>query len=503
MKKIIYISIIAIVATYLLPSCTNLESERYDIITPGIFPKTEEDAEALVVAAAYSPFKPDAYNPDGIFHTTYAGYQVYTDMTTDLSDCQWTSSEWNPAKSFDFKPTLTGLIQFYGHRKNVSRMTNTLATIADIPMSEEAAKRMNAELHLGRGWLSFLLYSLYGPIPTATLEDLENPLGDKVIPRPTKEWMVDFIEKELKDAAKDLPAAYEANSQNYGRFTRGLAYTVLMKLYMHEKRWSEAVAAGRELMKAEYGYSLVPRYKDIFTLENEKNSEIIWAIQCQRGSQQNMWHAHVLPGEYITQNPAITKWSGYRMPWHFYNTFDKKDQRLEVIVAEFTDKNGITYNEANSNTYAPLAKGALPVKYGEDPESTGTLSQVDWIIYRYADVLTLLSEAIVRDGGAVTQEALDLLNRVRTRAGLDAYTLSDIKDVDDFYEKVLQERGHELWNEGCRMGDLIRHGKYIEYARKYKTPTNPEIAKDEYVLWPIPQTAIDESKGQVIQNPGY
>jgi len=490
-------------AIYVMPSCTDLESERYDIINPGMFPKTEEDAEALVVAAAYSPFKPNAYNPDAIFHTTYAGYQVYTDMTTDLADCQWTGSEWNAAKSFDFKPTMTGVNQFYGHRKNVSRITNTLATIADISMPEETRKRMNAELHMGRGWLSFLLYSLYGPIPTATLEDLGSPLEDIIIPRPTKEWMVNFIETELKEAANDLPVIYETSSSNYGRFTRGLAYTVLMKLYMHEKRWAEAEATGRELMKAEYSYSLVPSYKDIFTLENEKNSEIIWAIQCQRGSQQNMWHAHVLPGEYITQNPAITKWSGYRMPWHFYNTFDKNDQRLEVIVAEFTDKNGVTYNEANSNEYAPLAKGALPVKYGEDPESTGTTSQVDWIIYRYADILTLLSEAIVRNGGAVTPEALELLNRVRTRAGLDAYQTRDIKDVDDFYEKILQERGHELWYEGCRMGDLIRHGKYIEYARTYKTPNNPAIAKDEYVLWPIPQTAIDESKGQVLQNPGY
>ena len=70
-----------------------------------------------------------------------------------------------------------------------------------------------------------------------------------------------------------------------------------------------------------------------------------------------------------------------------------------------------------------LLKGALPVKYGEDPDATGESSQVDWIVYRYADVLTLLAEAIVRQGNAVTTEAVDLLNQVHTRAGLRLISL--------------------------------------------------------------------------------
>ena len=46
----------------------------------------------------------------------------------------------------------------------------------------------------------------------------------------------------------------------------------------------------------------------------------------------------------------------------------------------------------------------MPVKYGEDPDATGEESQVDWIVYRYADVLTLLAEAIVREGNTVTRK---------------------------------------------------------------------------------------------------
>ena len=147
-----------------------------------------------------------------------------------------------------------------------------------------------------------------------------------------------------------------------------------------------------------------------------------------------------------------------------------------------------------------MIDGALPVKYGEDPDATGEESGIDWIVYRYADVLTLLSEAIVREGNAVTQEAVDLLNEVHTRAGLPAYQLSDFSGVDAFLEANLLERGHELWFEGCRRSDLIRYDLYIEYARKYK---NSAAAQDYMNLFPLPQSVIDESKGQIAQNPGY
>ena len=91
--------------------------------------------------------------------------------------------------------------------------------------------------------------------------------------------------------------------------------------------------------------------------------------------------------------------------------------------------------------------GALPIKYGEDPDATGAESQIDWIVYRYADVLTLMAEALARNENAVTQEAVDLLNMVHTRAGLQAYATSDFASVDTFLDAVLLERGHELWFE--------------------------------------------------------
>lgn len=495
MKRLLYFVVSASISLISIISCTNLTSEIYDVINPGIFPKNESDAKSLVTSAAYGPF----HSKWGAIYTAAAhGLHVFTEMTTDLGDCMWDNPYWPDVINVHFIPNSDLPTSFYWRIKQISTMTLTIDRINNIPMNDKMKARLVGELRCGRGWLAYLLYDLYGPVPIATLEQLNNPLGDEIIPRPTKEWMVEYIQADLMEAIKVLPANYKKGDADYGRFTGGLAYTVLMKLYMHEGNWKKAIECGRELMKPVYGYQLQEHYKDIFTLENEKNSEIIWAVQCDLATDNEMWQAHVIPSQYPTKNPNIQKWGGYRMPWAFYHTFDKNDERLEVLIGDFMGVDGKRYNEENPGYI--LVKGAIPIKVGEDPMATGENSQIDWVVYRYADVLTLLAEAIVRDENKITQEAVNLLNMIRIRAGIAPYKLTDFTGVNDFLDKVLLNRGQELWFEDCRRTDLIRYGKYIEYARKYK---GSNTAEDYMVLMPLPQWAIDEGKGKVIQNPGY
>ena len=97
-------------------------------------------------------------------------------------------------------------------------------------------------------------------------------------------------------------------------------------------------------------------------------------------------------------------------------------------------------------------------------------------------------------------DSVDYLNEVHTRAGLTAYKVSDFASLEDFLDAVLDERGWELWFEGCRRSDLIRHGKFVEYAKTRKHSTTVQ----EYMeLFPLPQTVINEGKGVIAQNPGY
>ena len=490
MKKLLY----TVMCCCALASCTNLDSERYDAINPDFFPTNEKDAEALVVGGVYAPFRSAEYS--GVFSTAHS-FQVIGDMSTDIAVCCWVNDSWIPLTTHNWTPNHSyTTLNYTDYAKYLGTMTLTLDRISNVEMSDEKKALLVAETHLGRGWLAFLLYDFYGPIPIPTLEDLKNPLDEVIEPRATQEEMTNFIETELTESLKGLPT----RTTQFGRFDKGLAYTILTKYYMHEKNWAKAEECGRELLKAEYGYGLMDRYADIFTLENEGNKEIIFACTEERGTNLQLWHDHALPGNYPTQNTAIQKWDGYKVPWPFYRTFEEGDDRLSVLVGEYVGTDGVLFNEESDIAkHGNLYSGAVPVKYGEDPESTGDGSQIDLVVYRYADVLTLLSEAIVRKGNAVTSEALDLLNQVRVRAKLNPYTMGDVKGVDDFLQKVLDERGHELWFEGVRRSDLIRHGQFIQNARDRGCTTT----KDEFVLFPLPQAVINEGKGKIVQNPGY
>ena len=119
---------------------------------------------------------------------------------------------------------------------------------------------------------------------------------------------------------------------------------------------------------------------------------------------------------------------------------------------------------------------------------------------RYADVLTLQAEALARNANSVTQEAVDLLNMVRQRAGIPTYKVGDFGSLESFLNAVLTERGHELYFEGWRRSDLIRHGKFIAYAKLYK---KSRTAAPHHVLFPLPQEIINEGRGLVVQNDGY
>ena len=88
----------------------------------------------------------------------------------------------------------------------------------------------------------------------------------------------------------------------------------------------------------------------------------------------------------------------------------------------------------------------------------------DWVLFRYADILFMKAECLMRkNGGTATQEAVDLVNSVRQRAFTDAdwdaakYTTSSLT-MDEF----LTERGREFAFEGLRRQDLIRFNKFIE-----------------------------------------
>jgi hypothetical protein len=185
------------------------------------------------------------------------------------------------------------------------------------------------------------------------------------------------------------------------------------------------------------------------------------------------------------------------MPWDFYDTFDPLDKRRELLWVEYENKSG---SLTNLRTTGDI--GALPLKYGIDPQASGTWSGNDKVLDRYAEVILFKAEALNELNGP-NQESIDLINSIRQRA-FDNYIgseyelkLSDFSDKAVLRDYILQERGWEFWYEGKRREDLIRTGKYIEVGMQ-----NASDFGDKNLLFPIPSGVIIENPN-ITPNLGY
>lgn len=199
--KLIYLALGSCLIAGLNASC-ELVSENYGDINTSIFPKTAEDADAITTSAAYATFKNSGYG--GLFNIA-TGIQIVSDEAGDYGMCNWgwdhiNYANWNTLKISGSGSWLT--VESYAYVNDISKMTLTIDRLNDIEMDDALKQQYIAELRMGRGWLAYLLYDFYGPIPIADLETLKNPMAEKILPRLSEEEMQTYIETNLQKQAK-------------------------------------------------------------------------------------------------------------------------------------------------------------------------------------------------------------------------------------------------------------------------------------------------------------
>ena len=113
-------------------------------------------------------------------------------------------------------------------------------------------------------------------------------------------------------------------------------------------------------------------------------------------------------------------------------------------------------NDIRGLNYTYNADGYIWKYLGVDKTTARAASENDqnYIIYRLADVLLMKAEALIMQGH--NEEAADLIDRTRERAGLGETTLSDDRMV--MLETLLVERQKEFFGEGKNWFDLLRIG---------------------------------------------
>ena len=348
--------------------------------------------------------------------------------------------------------------------------------------------------------MGLYLYDMFGAVPVATDDVLDDPETFVYLPRPTDEEYDAMMEEDLLTAISLLPDMPELR----GKMAKGPARMILLKYYMIRGLFEKAEKIARDLYAMEGKYALQNDYNYVFSKEGIGNNEIILQIPCNMSlsSAVNYFTAEVLPSD-MPWTEKSTGWGGYVMNWDFYDSFEQGDKRLALVYDSYTNTSGKVISRED------MKYGAVALKYGKDPDMTDAKSGIDLVIYRYSDVLLSLAELIVRNSGAVTDEATELVNRVRNRAGLADLDATATVNSEAFMEAILEERGHEFYFEGLRRQDLIRYGKYIEYANARINKINSEegrgyfLVNDSHNRMPIPASYINESKSAIKQNPLY
>jgi hypothetical protein len=353
-----------------------------------------------------------------------------------------------------------------------------------------------AEAKFLRAYYYFELVKFFGDVPLI----IDKRIGieeAKGLPRSKASEVYAQIENDLIDAASILPWTAAVK----GKATRGAALALLGKAYLYQKKYIEAANTLDEVRNSGI-YGLIENYADLFSVNNENNSETVFDVQytgleggsygclvCLEGNAAPGFH-----GIRQYNGPVYGDGNSYNLPTQaLYDAFAPIDPRrghtildIEAFIAAQANPESITY-AIGAGGHTGFYNNKYIKRQGEIglPDNDLT-SPVNYRVIRYADVLLMAAEAHYHIGN--NSIAQQLVNQVRTRAGVPGVSVNSL-DV------IYKERRYELSGEGHRFFDLVRTGQAKDFIQGFI------VGKHE--LFPIPQVEIDLTGGNWSQNPGY
>lgn len=519
-KSIIYIALCLLTLCGFLSSCENdFDAKIYGSLSTTNFPSSATDYENYMIEC-YMPFCSNwAYtftsNNQRQWYSATGGIVRFFDSTTDESSA-WTIGSWGSdwtnisaaqydnfkyASRYSSDPTPN----HFEKTRDITRFTQVISTLEDADesvLSAEKKAQYVGEVRLLRGLMMYYMLHLYGPVPVLlNPEEVGDSTSEAALVRPTLDEMTQYITDDFEYAANNM---VEEQSEK-GRYTADYARFCLMRHYLNEGYHEDGYYQKAYDMYNKFhgNYSLFTSgdnpYADQFKIANKFNSEVIMAVSCgsnsSGGARQgnfNPFSWYMVPSDAAKYDdkgnatPFVLQGNGwsqvYNASKYFYDTFEPNDKRAETILTSYYSNNGYWVTEADLDD---LWNGYVINKYPIETNTTN-YQGTDIPLARWADVLLMRAEADVRLHNSVSQEAINLVNQVRHRAGLADLASDKTSSVDSFMNALLEERGHELMFEGCRKIDLIRFGKYYTLMNSIgRTPSS------EYL--PIPDYAVDQA----------
>ena len=512
-KNILYALLVG--GAMLLGSCeNNFDAQIYGKLSTLTFPSTADEYEDYMLSS-YLPFQNKwSYTwGDG---TNYPWYIPSNGIYHGFDTCTDEEAEWNIAANRQFWTDMTRCYfenlktitknsssgtNHFEKLRDVSRMTRIVGDLeAATTLAETRKKELLGEVRLLRGLMMYYLLHYYGPVPVILDPALiGNTEAENNLVRPTLDEMAGYITDDFLFATENAP---ETQSEK-GRVTADYARFCLMRHYLNEGAHMSGYYEKAYNLYSQFkgNYSLFKSgdnpYIDQFKQANNWNSEVIMALsvdpQATGGNTAGSFNCFMVYS--LPKDCAATDGDGNATPFlagkgwgqylnvskQFYDTYEEDDLRKASVITSYYStsyKCMVTSDDIGSKWSGYiLNKYPIEVKNQYQP---GNIPLARW-----ADVLLMYAEADVRKSSSVTTNAIDCVNQVRNRAGLDNLPASATASVAAFLDALLAERGHELLFEGCRKIDLIRFNKYYTTMSAFgpsRTPTSQYVPLPDYAV---------------------
>lgn len=301
--------------------------------------------------------------------------------------------------------------------------------------------------NLVRGW---------GDVPLILSPTIQQTTaGELRVSRDPKEEVYAAIVADLTQAL-ELPLT--ASGTQKGRATGIAARALLAKVYLYLENYAEAAQLAEEVL-ANTSYALAEDFAEIY--ETENSIESIFELQFDQQTP-NSFVQNANPAsrqEFFAREAAL-------------DVFEENDVRRDFTVRRAPDNTG--------------AERLYVGKYRNfNPPSQNVP------ILRLGEVFLIHAEARAKADAAVSPSALESLNSVRERAGLES--LTQFQSVEAFSREVQLEKRREMMFESETWFDLCRTGLASEILGVNST---------QRFVFPIPQLELDLNEN-LVQNPGY
>ena len=237
-------------------------------------------------------------------------------------------------------------------------------------------------------------------------------------------------------------------------------------------------------------FRVLPTYLDKFSLDgDERNASYI-------GGKQYYWSNYVED----KKRPFMIKTSkrGIDQDYKGADADVQFDWQLETTREITLRPDGAaTLNAGNDQKGRSM--GYRSIKFYMDVAVTSANQRNqsnDVPVFRYADILLMKAEAILRGATATNgQTPQSLVNQIRSYVNAPALT------VAPSLQDVLDERAREFADESWRRNDLIRYGKFEDnwgFRSLYPAGMSEKFRR----IFPMPTTVLNVNTHWK-QNPGY